>query len=227
MFDTLFLDLDGVVLNFKFAEAAAAGRVLDAFGCPSDAATVALYSDINDGLWKAHERGEIDKAALKVERFRRLTRALGVSADAEQMAAAYVDALSCQGQMLEGVPSALKTLKGRYKMYAVTNGIARVQRGRIAAAGIARFFNGLFISEELGYVKPQREFFEACLAKAGVARARVLVVGDSLTADIAGANAAGLRCCWITDDAVVPEGYSVDYTFDSLKAFAEAVEESL
>lgn len=221
MIDTLFLDLDGVILNFQYAERQAIGDVLDAFDCPSDERILERYSAINDGLWKAHERGELDKATLKVERFRRLIAECGFSADPTQMAAAYIDRLSKQGQTTAGAVGALRALKGRYKLYAVTNGVTVIQKGRLAAAGIERYFNGVFISEEIGFVKPQPAFFDACLRAANAKRERVLVVGDSLTADIAGANAAHIRCCLI-GKAADTEGYAIDYAFDSFKAFAAA-----
>lgn len=222
MIDTLFLDLDGVVLNFVCAERQAVGEMLETLGMPFDETIIDRYSVINDALWRAHERGEIDKACLKVERFRRLAAEFTLPVEPQRMAAEYVERLSKQGQLTVGAAGALKSLKGRFKLYAVTNGLTYIQKGRIAAAGIGSYFNGVFISEELGLVKPQPAFFNRCLSLSGAARERVLVVGDSLTADIAGANASGLRCCLIADRPLETAGYGIDYRFDSFKAFAQA-----
>lgn len=221
MIDTLFLDLDGVVLNFSFAERQAVSEMLEALHERADDAVVERYAAINKGLWEAHERGEITKAALKTERFVRLKSAFSLAAAPDRMAEEYVARLSRQGQLTEGAAGALRSLKGRYRLYAVTNGLTAVQKGRIAAAGIGNAFNGVFISEELGYVKPQKEFFDACLERCRARRERVLVVGDSLTADIAGANAAGLKCCLI-GTAEPADGYRIDMRYESFKAFAES-----
>ena len=76
--------------------------------------------------------------------------------------------------------------------------MASVQHSRIASAGIAPYFKGVFISEEIGAVKPQREYFEACFARIpGFDPARALMVGDSLSSDIRGGINAGIRTCWL------------------------------
>ena len=57
-----------------------------------------------------------------------------------------------------------------------------------------RWITKTFISEEVGAPKPQKEFFDAALK--GVDRASVILIGDSLTADIRGANDAGIKSIW-------------------------------
>lgn len=85
-------------------------------------------------------------------------------------------------------------LAARYRLFAVTNGTAATQRRRIAGADLARFFEQIFISEEVGAPKPERAYFEACFAAIpGFCRAEAVIVGDSLTSDIAGGVCAGIR----------------------------------
>jgi FMN phosphatase YigB (HAD superfamily) len=82
-------------------------------------------------------------------------------------------------------------------LYITTNGFAQVQRGRLARCGLLPYMSGIFISEEIGFHKPHRYFFDAVFTSLGdTQREEVLVVGDSLSADIAGGFNAGLDTCW-------------------------------
>ena len=62
---------------------------------------------------------------------------------------------------------------------------------------IRPFIKYVFISEDMAMRKPQKAYFDMALAEAGVTdRSRCLMVGDSLAADIKGANNAGIDCVW-------------------------------
>ena len=81
--------------------------------------------------------------------------------------------------------------------YIVSNGNLSVQNGRIASAGIAGYFEEIFISQKIGFDKPRKEFFDACFARIpGFDRQRSIIVGDSLTSDIRGGINAGIKTCW-------------------------------
>jgi len=86
---------------------------------------------------------------------------------------------------------------GKYPMYVVTNGIAHTQYRRMKDSGIDRYFDGIFISEVMGFEKPRKEYFDRCLAQIEEkSRDRILIVGDSLSSDIKGGNNAGIKTCW-------------------------------
>ena len=79
----------------------------------------------------------------------------------------------------------------------MTNGTAFVQRRKIRLSGLDAYMDEVFISEELGCVKPEKAFFEQCAARiADYNPAQTMIVGDSLTSDMRGGNNARIRCCW-------------------------------
>ena len=89
------------------------------------------------------------------------------------------------------------TLSRNYSLYIASNGTTMVQQSRIASAGIARYFKGIFLSEELGADKPQIEFFERATARiAGYKPEEAIILGDSITSDIQGGINAGMHTCW-------------------------------
>ena len=98
---------------------------------------------------------------------------------------------------MEGAEEVLKTLAPCYGLYIVTNGTASVQQGRIGSAGLRQWVRDIFISEEIGFDKPNLAYFEACFARIpGLQRQKTVIVGDSLSSDIQGGKNAGIGGCY-------------------------------
>jgi 2-haloacid dehalogenase len=203
-YDLVLLDADGTILDFEAASEAAfrgtaAEAGLEAGPAPTEA-LFARYRAINHGIWEELERGEIDKEALKTERFRRLFAEFGIGADPAAFSARFLDRLSEGSQLLPGAEDFVRSLTDAGKRLAiVTNGISAVQRGRFARSPFASLIPDLLISEELGAEKPDPVFFAEAFRRLGrpaSAKAGVAVVGDSWSADVAGALGFGLDAVW-------------------------------
>ena len=95
------------------------------------------------------------------------------------------------------VAPALQKLAPKYGLGVATNGPADVQRIKLTVSGVRRFFRVVVASTDVGAGKPDRRIFDVAVAQLGVGPSDVLVVGDSLEKDVAGAAAAGLRCVWV------------------------------
>jgi FMN phosphatase YigB (HAD superfamily) len=167
-------------------------------GCPWSPRLLETYRRINGELWAAYQRGEIDAPGLARERFCRLLSALG--RDAEQggvLGTAYLDALSARGDVFRGARSALAAVSRRARVGAVTNGIDRVQRARLDAAGIARRFEVVVTSEACGFVKPDPRIIDEALRALDARAEDAVYVGDDAWVDGGAAQAAGVRFWWI------------------------------
>ena len=197
MTDTVLFDLDNTILDFSKAERAALSKTLEQMGIPPTEKTCARYSEINLSRWKLLEKGEITRKEVKLSRFRLLFEELGVKAQPEQAAAAYESLLGIGHYFMDGAEELLENLYGKYRLYLVTNGTAAVQKGRIKSADLAKYFEDIFISEEIGFNKPDIRYFEYCFARIpGFSKERTVIVGDSLTSDIQGGRNAGIRTIW-------------------------------
>lgn len=199
----LFLDMDGTFLDFAAAEKSAFFSAMAAAGAAVTEREYRIYSAVNEGLWKAFERGEIEKDSIREGRFGLTFEKIGFSGDGLAAEKDYERFLAEGHELIPCAREVLEFLAARYPLYVVTNGFAAVQRNRLRMADIERYMTDLFISEEIGYQKPKKEFFDRCFQKIGgdLAPSQVLLVGDSLTSDILGANLAGLDACWFN-----PEG---------------------
>lgn len=198
MIEFLFLDLDDTILDFQKAERLALAKTLESFGLPPTDTVLARYHEINREHWERLERKELTRQQVLVGRFAALFAEMGLSAQAEQVARAYEENLSQGHYFLPGAEEALQSLRKKYKLYLASNGTARVQAGRLKSAGIIPYFQEIFVSEEMGYNKPDPAYFDACFARIpGFRKDRAMMVGDSLTSDILGGIQAGIATCWV------------------------------
>jgi HAD superfamily hydrolase (TIGR01549 family) len=173
-------------------------QALRSLGLPCPPGTLATYQRINHELWAAFRRGEITQPTLARERFRRLLREIGGDpARARGLATTYLDRLSARGDRLPGCRPLLRTLRTRYRLGVVTNGIDRVQRSRLSASGIAPLFETIVTSEGSGFAKPDPRILHVALDALGISPSHAVYVGDDLAVDGGAARAAGVPFVWM------------------------------
>ncbi|MGN1083918.1 MAG: YjjG family noncanonical pyrimidine nucleotidase [Lachnospiraceae bacterium] len=196
-YDVLLFDADDTLFDFGRAMRTSLREAMEFLGIPFRPEYCTVYETLNTALWKQLERGEITKEALKKRRMAEFFAALGITADAGKMQEKYQQCLNASAYLLPDAKKVLTALAGQKRCYLVTNGFAETQRGRLKKAGIEGCFRGLFISEEIGWQKPRKEFFDAVFSVLGEnCRERTVIIGDSLTSDILGGNNAGIATCW-------------------------------
>ena len=104
------------------------------------------------------------------------------------------------GQTHTLVPGAKETLKALrdkgYRLFAASNSFGHLQRSRLSHAGLLDMFEDTYISMDIGFDKPDIRFYEIALNRCGLSAGEVLMVGDSMTTDILGAQKAGLDTCF-------------------------------
>lgn len=217
-YDTILFDADGTLLDFEKSEREALIIACRAYGIELDDAMIKRYSKINDDLWKALEKGEVDKDTLRVLRFERFGKSEGFEVDFDALSFEYTDRLSEQNFLLDGAMEACEELSKICRLYIITNGIEYVQKNRFARSPINKYFKKLFISGEIGYEKPDIRFFDA--VRNGIDdfdASRTLVVGDSLSSDMKGGIGAGLDCCYFTpSNKEIPDDFGIKYKVTSL-----------
>lgn len=220
-------DVDGTLLDFLEAEKAAVKKLFIEFGlgeCTDDMVT--RYSAINDGYWKRLERGEIAKAEVLVGRYRAFFSEIGVDPDlAEPFNAQYQIALGDTVVCRDDSLNLVKSLHGRVKQYVVSNGTVIAQTKKLERSHLDEWMDGVFLSEQLGAEKPSPLFFEQVFAALpDLARENMMIVGDSLTSDMAGGLAAGIPTCWYNPKGQPrPTDMAIDYEIQDLHQIFELV----
>lgn len=225
-YTTLLMDADNTLLDFTRSEHDAIAETFAHFGLPNDDATIAIYSEVNDAHWKMLERGEIEKKVLMWKRFEAFCARTGLEADPKALAADYLKTLSTKSYMIEGALEVCAELAKRCRMYIITNGDKRVQQGRFDPSPLAKYFEKCYISEEVGFEKPDIRYFDAVMQDIPeFDPATTLVVGDSLTSDIKGGINAGIDTCWYNPKGKpLPAEIPVTYVINDLADLPALVE---
>jgi 2-haloacid dehalogenase len=199
----LLFDADDTLFDYRRAEEQALAEAFGLTGIAYDPAWLAVYQRINAAAWRALEEGRTTSARLRVMRFEELADELALDLDPTTFAARYMERLAAQTSLVDGAVDTLAAVLPGRQLAIITNGIAQVQRPRVAASAIAGLVDHLVISEEVGAAKPDPAIFAEAMERMGrPERREVLVIGDSLSSDIAGGRAAGLDTCWYNPDGV-------------------------
>ncbi len=218
-YDVVLWDVDGTLLNFLESEKWALKETFLSFGMEIDDAKVRMYSAINDSLWKRLERGEICKQDVLHGRFQKLFEEMQITQiDVTEFQITYQRNFGSVYFYMDDSLSLCKKLnKDAFQQYIITNGVEWTQRNKLHLAGFDEVMDDIFISEVIGYDKPDVRFFDLCLQsiekhlssqEKSLDRGRILVIGDSMTSDMKGAQNAGLDCCLYAPKKNVAEAAS-------------------
>lgn len=157
------------------------------------------YLRNNAELWRRYAAGEVDKATVCNGRFFRTLSEVTRPTDelAATMGQFYLEATSRRTGLMPNALSTLRALKERgYCMSIITNGFREVQYTKISRSGLTPYISGVFISDEVGAMKPDPLFFRRVMEMLGTTPAECLVVGDNLHSDILGALDVGIRAVY-------------------------------
>ena len=213
-----FFDFDHTLFDSDASEALAFDHALNG----SDAAPdlFATYKRINSALWGEVEAGLRNPAEVRTLRFARLIEQAALELDPVLLADAFTSGMQEFGELYPGAADVVTQLRERGPVVMVTNAISEIQRRRIERLGIAPLFDAIVISSEVGVSKPAPGIFDhafnaiSALGLGAFGPSSTLMVGDSLTSDMAGGIAAGLATCWFNPhgksrDAAVPVDHEI------------------
>ena len=224
-YEILLFDADSTLLDFKKCEHEAVIDCLNYAGLPVTDEIIQKYSEINEGYWKMLERGEITKKELMVARWASLFEFYGFEANACEIAELYPVKLGEKSHLMEGSEEICQRLHDKFRMYIVTNGFKSVQMNRFCKCPLAKYFDDVFISEDIGADKPSIVYFNEIARRIpDYDPDKAIIIGDSLTSDIQGGINAGIDTCWFNPEGKsTPQGMKITYVIDDLSQIADIV----
>ena len=226
----LLFDADNTILDFDDAEENALKRALTEHDYPFDNHVLEVYKRNNIFMWEQLEKGLADKDTVREKRFALTFDELGWKIDKIEL---YKITLQYEKYLEDGfatIPHAEEVLQKLqdegHRLILVSNGFLSVQNARMRGSGLCRFFPTRYISEQVGYSKPQKEFFEFIFARIPDFDVNsALIIGDSLTSDIRGGINAGIPTCWFNPNhKPLRDGIVPTYEIDDLRKIFEIVD---
>ncbi len=223
MIKVVLIDVDDTLLDFdqsaKMSMAMAAEKMK--IDLPENIWEV--FQRVNRGLWHDLEKGLLTNAELFHIRWTRIFQAAGVTGDGPAFEKEFLNGLSVCAPLIEGAEEIVRYLHGKYPIAVASNGPYQQQVARLEKVGLSTCIDKLFVSGQIGHAKPSRAFFDACMTELGdVQPEEVMMIGDSISADISGAAAYGMRTCWYNHKGLPAEqGKMADFTVDSLLEIKE------
>ncbi len=168
---------------------------LKALGLNSAHEFIERYTENNHRLWQQYHLGEITKEHLRQERFKKTFLELGIKPEhvPHQFEDDYVRISPTKTNLFAGAEKVLAYLKGKYQLHIISNGFKETTLTKMNLSGLNPYFTQVIISEDVGVNKPNKLIFEHALAKAVATKEESIMIGDSLEADIRGAQDFGLR----------------------------------
>lgn len=215
----IIFDADGTLFDYDRAEFFAFKTTLENHGYRATEASLKKYRKINTRLFRELEMGQIEAKEIRTKRFHLLFSQLKFKIDVNEFSRQYLGNLSKATELL---PEALETVKALYskcRLLIITNGIGDVQRPRFNASGLKPYFDDIVISEEIGAAKPSRKIFDIAFEMMNMpGKEETLIVGDSLTSDMAGGIKYGIDTCWYNPSGMQNEkGFEVTYEIQNLQ----------
>ena len=218
----LLFDLDDTLLDFQRAQELAFKKLLEDEDIVYSYNLFEQYEKINKALWRRFEKGELENTEVTRQRFIQFFEQFGKNVDGRETDIRYRSYLAEGNQLFEGVVDMLEKLHKTHKLYVASNGIGITQHTRLKNNDLNKYFDKIFISEEIGSKKPDREFFEKIFDEVGVEnKDEVLMIGDTLTSDILGANNIGIDSCLVDihkveSNDIIPT-YTINKTIEILE----------
>ena len=197
MITTVFLDVDNTLLDFHLCSLESMKEGFDEWGMDFTDEVFTVFNEINDGLWHKIEKGEITRDELFCIRWQLIFDRLGIDKNGPDFEKMFVENLAESAIPVEGAGSLVEYLASKYDLYVTSNAIHRQQIVRMTKAGMIDYIKDFFTSEKIGYAKPTKGFFDECFKRLpDVKKESVIIIGDSLTADIKGGVDYGIKTCW-------------------------------
>ena len=173
-YEYLIFDADHTLIDFNRDEEAAFRRTFEAFGAICSPEDLRRARSLSDTVWD--EEGLNDVHSPEVRRtyhekyvghlprlFVRIQESFPVAAPPEALAERFLSELNAPSAVLGAALSVFSRLSGRYKTCIATNGLTVMQTARLQA--FLPYVHALFISQEVGAVKPDRCFFAGMLSR--------------------------------------------------------------
>ena len=200
MIKHIFFDLDHTIWDFDRNAQETLMELYESYklnelGLSSAEDFIATYTVNNHQLWAQYHLGKITKQALREERFRKTFLDLGLQPELipTKFEDDYVAMGPTKTNLFESAEKVLTYLQNKYHLHIISNGFKEAVLTKMQVSNLNPYFKNVVISEDVGVNKPDKAIFEYALNLARAQKQESIMIGDSLEADVYGAQNFGIK----------------------------------
>ncbi len=197
-YKALFFDLDHTLWDFDASSKETLSELFDEYIAKHGLFTfdtfLKTFRKVNDQLWHEYNKGKVDKSYIRENRFDKILATLNIHDKdlSVHISEKYLFECPRKPNLITHARLILDALHTEYSIYILTNGFEDVQNIKLESSDIHSYFRQVITSDGCGYQKPDPTFFHHALAQSKTEPSEVLMIGDNLKTDIAGALNVGI-----------------------------------
>lgn len=197
MIKAVLIDIDNTLLDFNLSAEQAIKKGFKQFGLSYSDDVFFTFKKVNDMLWRSIEKRELTREELHLNRWNIIFKRLNCVFDGrvfEKQFLSNLDECACK---IDGADDIMRYLSEKYRVFTASNAPSEQQIKRLKISGLIEYIEKPFISQKIGYDKPDARFFEECFKNMQpLLKEEAILIGDSYSADICGGHDYGLKTIW-------------------------------
>ena len=225
MIKAVFIDIDNTILSFDDYVRETMRVGFKKFGLREyEDWMFEVFLGVNSKLWRQIEKKEITFGELQKTRWNKVFKKLGIDFDGVKFETYFRECLFDNAIPVDGAYEMLDYLSEKYILCAANNGPLEQQTNRLKVGKMLDYFTSVYVSEGVGASKPSKKFFEFAVhdlnkkTDESIKPEEIMIIGDSITADMVGGAEFGLKTCWYNrHKAQLPKKVELDYVIEKLE----------
>ncbi len=199
MIEYVLIDLDGTLLDFSAGERNAFKETINKYSnYVLKEEDYKKFSDINEYYFNEYSKGNMERKEFHYNRFKKIFEYLNLDCPIIEANAFYIESLRYQANPFDDVFEFLDYLKDKYRLFIASNGMTSVQIKRLELAGILKYFEKIYVSEAIGYNKPEEGFFNYIVKDINdYDKSKYIIIGDRLDSDIEGGRGFNIKTVFL------------------------------
>ena len=196
-YKAIFFDIDDTVFDYEASAHIAMGEACADMGIEFKEEYFRGFMHADTKFWNMQKAGILTISEVMDRRADETARVMGIPERADEFRDIFLIKMRTPAVPIDGAEDIIRYAHGMgYRLCTASNGFLIMQTSRLKNSGLSQYFSDIFVSDDLGYEKPDPRFLYEALSRCGLSAADVLMVGDSRETDIKVAESAGMDCCW-------------------------------
>lgn len=196
-YEAIFFDIDDTILDYAKSARLALVSALNEMHLEFREEYFTKFMELDKKYWDMQKAGIMPITEVVTHREADMADFIACSDKTAYYSEMFMHKLSTSAVLVDDAEDIIKyAFEKGYKLYTASNGFYKIQKSRLDTAGLLRYFNDVFVSDIIGFEKPHGGFLTEALSRAGICAEKVLMVGDSIKADMAAAHNANTDACF-------------------------------